>query len=149
MLMASDPDLFGRLREASLHHTTVHGCNVLAQVAATAALNECADWLSDFVNHLQQMRDLSLKEIESIPGFRVFAPQGCYLLFCNISQTGMESSALQSILLEKAKVAVVPGLPRWFGDKAEGHIRICFSTSEVLLKEAFGRIRQTMNQEFS
>ena len=149
MLMASDPDLFGRLREASLHHTTVHGCNVLAQVAATAALNECADWLSDFVNHLQQMRDLSLKEIESIPGFRVFAPQGCYLLFCNISQTGMESSALQSILLEKAKVAVVPGLPRWFGDKAEGHIRICFSTSEVLLKEAFGRIRRTMNQEFS
>ncbi len=147
LLMASDPELFGRLREASLHHSTVHGCNVLAQVAATTALNECSGWLSDFVNHLQQMRDLSLREIESIRGFRAFAPQGCYLLFCNISQTGMESLALQGMLMEKARVAVVPGLPRWFGDKAEGHIRICFSTSEVLLKEAFGRIRAVMNQE--
>ena len=144
-VMASDATLFKDLFEASGHGSTVHGCNALAQVAASTALNECAYWLHDFVEHLQRMRDLSLKEISTIPGFSCQSPQGCYLLFCNIEKTGYDSAGLQTLLLEKAKVAVVPGLPRWFGEGAAGHIRICFSTSENILTEAFSRIRQCLN----
>jgi aspartate/methionine/tyrosine aminotransferase len=144
-VMASDEKLFKKLFESSGHASTVHGCNALAQVAASTALNECAYWLHDFVEHLQRMRDLSLKEISTIPGFSCHSPQGCYLLFCNIQKTGYESASLQTLLLEKAKVAVVPGLPRWFGEGAAGHIRICFSTSENILTEAFSRIRQCLN----
>jgi aspartate/methionine/tyrosine aminotransferase len=44
-------------------------------------------------------------------------------------------------MLIDAKVAVVPGLPKWFGTAAEGYIRICFSTSEEVLKEAFHRMK--------
>lgn len=146
-VMTSNEAWFQKILEASGHTSTVHGCNALAQVAGAAALNECSDWLTAFVEHLQNMRDLSLKELETIPGFSCLAPQGCYLLFCNIEKTGLNSSDLQQLLFDKAKVAVVPGLPRWFGEKAEGHVRICFSTSEVLLKEAFGRIRAVMKTE--
>ena len=39
-VMATDPVLFERLFENSLHSTTIHGVNILAQVAGTAALNE-------------------------------------------------------------------------------------------------------------
>jgi bifunctional pyridoxal-dependent enzyme with beta-cystathionase and maltose regulon repressor activities len=145
--MTSNDPWFQKIMDASGHASTVHGCNALAQVAATAALNECPDWLNAFVAHLQNMRNLSLKELETIPGFSCLAPQGCYLLFCNIEKTGLNSSELQQLLFEEAKVAVVPGLPRWFGEKAEGHVRICFSTSEVLLKEAFGRIRAAMREK--
>ena len=42
--------------------------------------------------------------------------------------------------MEKGKVKVVPGTKRWFGNEAKGHIRICFSTSEEILKEAFDRM---------
>jgi len=143
-VMSSNPTLFNKLVQASLHGSTVHGCNAVGQVAATAALRECEDWLEGFVSHLQSMRDLSLQEIKTIPGFECHEPQGCYLLFCNIEKTGKDSATLQQFLLENAKVAVVPGLPRWFGEQAAGHIRICFSTSEFLLREAFSRIRQAM-----
>lgn len=146
-VMASDANLFKVLFEASGHASTVHGCNALAQVAASTALNECAEWLGSFVVHLQKMRDLSLNLINSIPGFSCYSPQGCYLLFCNIEKTGFDSASLQTLLFEKAKVAVVPGLPRWFGEGASGHIRICFSTSELLLEEAFGRISACLHNE--
>jgi bifunctional pyridoxal-dependent enzyme with beta-cystathionase and maltose regulon repressor activities len=43
--------------------------------------------------------------------------------------------------LEKAKVSVVPGLKKWFGEGAEGYIRISFATSEFILNEAFSRIK--------
>jgi aspartate/methionine/tyrosine aminotransferase len=144
-VMASNDKLFKKLFEASGHASTVHGCNALAQVAATAALNECGEWLESFVTHLQKMRDLSIHEISNIPDFSCYSPQGCYLLFCNIEKTAFDSATLQRMLLEEAKVAVVPGLPRWFGDGAKGHIRICFSTSETLIKESFKRIREFMN----
>jgi aspartate/methionine/tyrosine aminotransferase len=146
-IAASDEKLFKDIFEASGHTSTVHGCNALAQVAASTALNQCGDWLDSFVAHLQKMRDLSINEISSIPGFSCHSPEGCYLLFCNIEKTGYDSAALQNLLFEKAKVAVVPGLPRWFGAGAEGHIRICFSTSETVLTEAFSRIRQCLISE--
>jgi len=49
---------------------------------------------------------------------------------------------LQNQLMTKAKVAVVPGLPKWFGSGAEGHIRLSFATSRGILDEALGRIHK-------
>jgi aspartate/methionine/tyrosine aminotransferase len=49
-------------------------------------------------------------------------------------------------LLEKAKVAVVPGLSKWFGDRATGHIRLSFATSEEILKEGLNRITRVLNE---
>ena len=132
------------LLDASLHQFTVHGSNVLAQVAATAALNECAYWLEGFISHLDLMKTYCVKELNNIQGINCFEPQGCYLAFPNIKGTGLSSEVLHKLLLEKAKVAVVPGLTKWFGKGSEGYIRISFATSEVVLKEAFNRIKNTM-----
>jgi bifunctional pyridoxal-dependent enzyme with beta-cystathionase and maltose regulon repressor activities len=52
---------------------------------------------------------------------------------------------LQQVLLEKAKVAVVPGLGKWFGERAQGHIRLSFATSESILKEGLFRISKVLN----
>jgi aspartate/methionine/tyrosine aminotransferase len=125
-----------------LHQSTVHGANLLSQVAATTALDECDYWLHDFVNHLQKMRDFSVTQLNAIPGFQCIAPDGCYVAFANITATNKSSEELYQFLLQQAKVAVVPGLKKWFGDGAEGHIRLCFSTSEEVLAEAFSRIKK-------
>ena len=50
----------------------------------------------------------------------------------------------QNILLNEAKVLVVPGLKQWFGDGAEGYIRISFATSEEILVDALSRIKKVM-----
>ena len=58
----------------------------------------------------------------------------------------MNAETLQTLLFEKAKVAVVPGLGKWFGDRAAGHIRLSFATSEEILKEGLDRITKVLNE---
>ncbi len=139
-ILVTDPDLYHKIFQTSLHQSTVHGSNVLGQLAATTALNECQDWLAQFIQHLQAMRDLCVSQLNSIEGFSCNAPQGCYVAFANIKGTGKSSAEIHQILMEKAKVAVVPGLKQWFGEGAEGYIRLSFATSEKILTEALLRI---------
>ena len=143
-VMASSTAHFNLLMDASLHSSTIHGANVVSQVAATCALNECQYWLSGFLAHLQQMRDLCVSELNSIPGFQCIAPEGCYVAFTNITGTGKTSKEIHELLLKTAKVAVVPGLKEWFGDGATGYIRMSFATSGEILGEALSRIRSAM-----
>ena len=144
-VMASNKSHFHQLMEASLHNTTIHGANVISQVAATAALNKCEYWLNDFLIHLNEMRDLCVNELNSITGFKCISPEGCYVAFANISATNKTSKEIQEILMNNAKVAIVPGLKEWFGEGANGHIRISFATSEEILKDALSRIKNTIN----
>ena len=91
------------------------------------------------------MRDLLVTEMNSIPGLSCIAPDGCYVAFIDIRKTNKSSVEIYNLLLEEAKVAVVPGLEKWFGKGAEGHIRICFATSETILKEAISRIKKCLS----
>lgn len=143
-ILTSDDKIFDLLLKASQHNSTVHGCNVIAQVAATAALNHAGYWLQSFLKHLYDMRNLCVNAIQKIPGFFCYIPQGCYVTFIDISKTGMTSDAIYNKLLQEARVAVVPGLPEWFGDGAAKHIRISFATSAEILNEAFERIAKVM-----
>jgi aminotransferase len=130
--------------DASDQRSTVHGCNVIAQVAATAALNEAQTWLADFKKHLHARRDFTVDALNALPGVRCQTPQGCYVAFADITGTGRTASEIQEMWLQEARVAVVPGLPRWFGSRADGHIRISFATSQEILNQAFDRITHCM-----
>ena len=144
-VMASNQTHYDRLFEVSLHNSTIHGANILSQVAATTALNECGYWLNDFVAHLQQMRDLCVRELNATNGFNCISPEGCYVAFTNITDTGKSSAEIHQILFNDAKVAVVPGAKQWFGEGAEGFIRMSFATSEEILADALYRIKNTIN----
>jgi aminotransferase len=144
-VMASNSDHYSKLFEASLHTSTIHGANVLSQVAVSAALDHCGYWLDGFVSHLQKMRDLVVTELNSIEGFSCIEPEGCYVALANITATGKSSAEMQQLLFNEAKVSVVPGLKQWFGQGAEGYIRLSFATSEDILTQALGRIKQTVN----
>ncbi len=143
-VMAHNQNHFLKLIEASLHNSTIHGANVLSQVAATTALTKCDYWLTDFLKHLTAMRTLLVHELNTIPGFSCVAPEGCYVAFTNITATKKSSQEIQEFLLKEARVAVVPGLKKWFGDGADGYIRMSFATSDKILKEAIGRIKSVI-----
>ncbi|HEV2480847.1 MAG TPA: pyridoxal phosphate-dependent aminotransferase [Puia sp.] len=145
-VMASNKEHYNLLFNTSLHKSTVHGANLLSQVAATAALNECGDWLRDFLNHLQRMRDLCVNSLNSIEGVHCLPPAGCYVAFPDITGTGLNSGEMQELLFNEARVAVVPGLPEWFGDGANGHIRLSFATSAEILTQAMERIKNTIQR---
>jgi aspartate/methionine/tyrosine aminotransferase len=143
-LMASNPDYFARLFNASLHQSTIHGANIISQVAAAAALDDCGSWLREFVAHLRSMRDLCVDSLNAIPGFTCLRPEGCYVAFPNIAGTGRTAADIRELLFNKAKVAVVPGLPEWFGPGAAHHIRLSFATSTDILRDAMDRITLTI-----
>ena len=135
---------FIKLMDASLHHSTVHGANIISQIAATTALTKCGYWLDDFLVHLTKMRDFAIMELNSIPNFECIVPEGCYVAFTNIKATQKTSQEIRDKLLNEAKVLVVPGLKQWFGDGAEGYIRMSFATSEEILADALSRIKKAM-----
>jgi aminotransferase len=143
-VIAPNVQLLERVLQASDQRSTVHGCNVLAQVAATAALKEAQPWLEQFLLHLHEMRSLTVDALNALPGVNCVMPQGCYVAFADITETGMDAETLCAKWLHQAKVSVVPGLPRWFGSRAQGHIRISFATSSDILKQAFERINTCM-----
>ena len=141
-VMAHNQQHFELLMDASMHYSTIHGVNVLSQIAATTALNSCGYWLDNFVDHLSNMRNLVVNELNTIPGFKCIAPDGCYVAFTDITATNKTSQEIHDLLLNEAKVAVVPGLKQWFGDGAEGYIRMSFATSEEILTDALGRVKK-------
>jgi aspartate/methionine/tyrosine aminotransferase len=145
-LVAPDAQVYEELVQASLMRTTAVGVTTVSQVAATAAYEQCWYWLDAFVAHLQQVRDYAVHRLNTMPGITCCEPQGTYLLFPDIKGLGMGSQALTQYLLEKARVAVVPGLPRWFGPGADGNIRICFSTSFSIITEALDRIEAALHE---
>lgn len=144
-IFCPDAASYSNIFAASLHASTVHGCNVAGQIAATAALEECKEWLASFVDHLQKMRDICVAGLNDIQGISCMAPQGCYVAFADITGTGKSSSEIQHILMNEAKVAIVPGLKQWFGNGSEGFIRLSFATSFFILTEALDRVKKRLN----
>ena len=144
-VLASNEEHLKKLLDASLHNSTIHGANVLGQIAASTALDKCDYWLNDFVQHLTKMRNLCVSELNSIDGIECIAPDGCYVAFANIKATKKTSKEIHEKILNEAKVAVVPGLKEWFGEGAEGYIRLSFATSEAILQEALNRIKKTLS----
>lgn len=140
---APTPALLGTLVDVAGARTTAYGVSTLSQAAAVAALTECYPWVQAFVTHLSRMRDLVVDRLSRIEGISCRRPEGTYVAFPQVRR-GMNSEALADYLLVTARVAVVPGSAQWFGPGAEGHIRICFSTSERILTEALDRIEQAL-----
>ena len=143
---APNEKIFQHLLNTSKANTTAGGVSTLSQVAATAAYQEGWYWADAFVDHLTKVRDYCHTRLNNMPGITCRKPEGTYLLFPNIEAYGMSSEAFAKFLLEEAKVAVVPGAAKWFGEGAEGHIRICFSTSMEMMIEALDRIEAALGK---
>ncbi|MFQ5670391.1 MAG: pyridoxal phosphate-dependent aminotransferase [Acidobacteriota bacterium] len=82
-------------------------------------------------------RDMTLEACRAA-GLAPFSPQGAYYLLADVSSLGLpDDAAAARFLLEKAKVATVPG-GSFYADPAEGRqqVRICFAKQEADLREA-------------
>jgi aspartate/methionine/tyrosine aminotransferase/2-polyprenyl-6-methoxyphenol hydroxylase-like FAD-dependent oxidoreductase len=145
-LICTDSQWRKEIIAASDAESTVYGVSVLSQVAVVAALNDGREWLAEFVRHLQAQRDYVVSRLAKWPGVTVEPPQGTYVIFPDVRSLSYDSEALCQQLREQARVALVPGAPRWFGPGASGHLRICFATSRRILQEAFDRLEPVVIQ---
>lgn len=122
------------------------GHTSLAQIAVETAYRDCWYWRDAFIEHLGAMRDYCVERLNRMPGVSCQVPQATSLLWLNISATGMSSQQFADFLLEKARVAVVPGTEAWFGPGAEGYVRLCFSSSKGILRQALDRMERALGE---
>jgi aspartate aminotransferase len=74
--------------------------------------------------------------LDAIPNLKYVKPQGAFYVLVDISATGQNSTQFAERLLDKQKVAVVPGVA--FGD--DKTVRLSYATSRANIEEGLKRI---------
>ena len=126
------------------HHS--YGVDVVTQVAMKTACGQCYYWVDAFRAHLQQMRDLMFDRLSAMPMVDATKQEATFVTFPNVARTGMTSAEFADFCLKECRVAIVPGTVTWFGPRAEGHVRFCFSSSREVLTEAMDRVERGLIQ---
>ena len=94
-----------------LQSQSTSNINSLTQAGAIPALLGKADKdIAYMKGEFKKRRDLGVEMINVIPGLSVLKPDGAFYLFINCSEVEPDSMKFCKELLEKAKVAVVPGV---------------------------------------
>jgi len=131
--------------------TAIHGhlvtgaCSFAQRAAALALRDERTDeTVKGMVEEYQVRRDMVVGELAKVDGISCFSPKGTFYAFPNIASIGLKSQELAMKLLDRSKVAVVPGDA--FGKCGEGFIRLSFATSRDRLKIALERIRDAVSE---
>ncbi len=106
--------------------TSTNGVSTPTQWAGLAALTEASDFVEGCRAEYKRRRDLLVGGLREI-GFEIDAPHGAFYAFPDARRFGTDSWALSNSLLERARVACLPGVI--FGPEGEGHLRFSFSTS--------------------
>jgi aminotransferase len=100
--------------------------SIIAQEAALEALQRGWDGVLRMREQYHRRRDLVVRRFNEI-GLKCHSPRGSFYAFPDVTATGLTEKEFAVGLLEKEKVAVVPGLA--FGENGKGHVRACFATS--------------------
>jgi aspartate/methionine/tyrosine aminotransferase len=116
---------------------------VISQWAGLAALEKADDDLAMMRKSYDARRKFLISGLEKI-GLEVSSiPAGAFYVFVNMRRYTSDSLAFVYDLLDKAKVAVSPGID--FGPAGEGHIRFSYAISEDLMEEGLGRIESYLD----
>jgi aspartate aminotransferase len=115
-----------------------------AMAGAIAALAEAEPDVAVMLEEYAARRDLTAQLLESIPGVACLAPAGAFYAFPRVAELygdGRSGSvAFSEFLLDKARVAVVPGLA--FGN--DDHIRISFACSRETIRRGLERMAEAL-----
>jgi aspartate aminotransferase len=125
--------------------------NNIAQKAAVAALTGDLVAVAEMRTAFDRRRQTIQRMLSEVPGFRCLEPEGAFYVFPSVAGVfgrtvrGVEvSSSLQlaDLILEHAKVAIVPG--EAFG--APGYARLSYALGDADLVEGVSRINALLRE---
>lgn len=126
------------------------GANCIAQRATITALKAPVSEIQYMVTEFHKRRDMILKLLKEIDGFKVNVPKGAFYVFPDVSSffgktiNGHKinnASDFALFILEEANVATVTG--EAFG--APDCIRISYAASEENIRTAIARIKEALS----
>jgi aspartate aminotransferase len=110
------------------------------QVAAVEALADSTNAVPAMVEEYRKRRDIFVKRLNTIPGFRCQTPEGAFYAWVNIEDTGMSAEEVQKLLLEDVGVAGIAGAA--FGAEGKNYLRFSLVSAAHLLEEALDRMER-------
>jgi len=118
-----------------------YGAFTPIQVAAVAALNGPQDCVDKLRALYRERRDVLLRGLAAA-GWNVPAPAASMFVWAPIPERFRHLGSLEfsKLLLERAKVAVSPGVG--FGEHGDGHVRIALVENTHRIRQACRAIRQ-------
>ncbi|HTA61731.1 MAG TPA: pyridoxal phosphate-dependent aminotransferase [Bacteroidia bacterium] len=123
----------------------------ITQKAMYAAMQLSVETTYPMRDAFKRRRDLVVKQLSAIKGFKCNNPDGAFYVFPEVSyffgkqhngKTINNATDFCMYLLEEAAVSMVPGAA--FGD--DNYLRISYATSEEKLTEAINRIKQAVEK---
>jgi aspartate/methionine/tyrosine aminotransferase len=119
--------------------TNSNSCTAsFTQIAGVEALRGEQSSVDHMLEEFRRRREVMVKSLNSIKGFRCLKPHGAFYVFPNIQGTGWTSKKLADALLEEAGVACLSGTS--FGSFGEGYIRFSIANSIENIEKAVERI---------
>ena len=130
-------------------HTTSNPCSI-SQYASVEALNGDQSEVERMKQEFKKRRDFMVDRINSINNLSCVKPEGAFYVMVNISKVLnkevdgkiiKDSLTFSDLLLEKEKVAVIPGIA--FG--VDDFIRLSYATSMENIEKGLNRIEDFVN----
>ncbi|WP_346895489.1 pyridoxal phosphate-dependent aminotransferase [Clostridium sp. UBA7503] len=130
-------------------HTTSNPCSI-SQYASVEALNGDQSEVEKMKQEFKKRRDFMVNKINSINNLSCVKPEGAFYVMVNISKVLnkevdgkiiKDSLTFSDLLLEKEKVAVIPGIA--FG--VDDFIRLSYATSMENIEKGLNRIEDFVN----
>lgn len=128
-----------------IHQYIMMCAPITSQMAAREAMKNGAREVQAMKREYNRRRNFIVESLNEA-GFTCHMPQGAFYAFPKVVDRlrGMTSLEFAQDLLEKEKVALVPG--NAFGTACADHVRISYASSYDNLKEAVARIRRYLTK---
>lgn len=142
--MVGNRDLVGALTRIKSYHD--YGTFTPIQVGAIEALNGPQECVEEVRKEYEYRRDVMVKGLHDL-GWMVEKPKASMYIWAELPEfyKSMGSVEFSKRLLEKAKVAVSPGIG--FGEYGEGFVRIALIENADRIRQALRGIRQMFKED--
>lgn len=131
----------------NLSNVTTYGVAGFVQQAALFALTHGTDIERRVADVFRRRRILTQDALKNIPALRLIPSSGAMYQMIDIQATGMTGQEFAFKLLEKHKIAVMPG--ESFGPSAAGHIRVALTLEDSKLVVALHILAEFAQQQTS
>lgn len=126
-----------------IHQFGIMSAPTTSQYAAIEALKNGDSDIEEMADEYNVRRRYIIDRFNQI-GLDCFEAKGAFYVFPCIKSTGMTSDEFCNTLLQKKKVAIIPG--NAFGESGEGFARVSYAYSLEKIKLALDKIEEFLNE---
>lgn len=125
--------------DRAINDNEVCDVNPFGVVGLIAAYNEGETWLGELIEYLYGNYSLASQRFaKELPGYTVTPLEGTYLLWLNVSASGLSGEDFAALLLEREHVMLSPGII--YGAAGAQFVRINLAAPRSLVAEGVERI---------